>query len=397
MILSQIQNWEQKLLPRETERQQKTTPQMVVGDQRDKEQQPIVASTTAEAKHDSLAKRIEELQREVSKLQMRYDSKVAEIMENNKTVQQQRAIINGLEKETKEQHAMINTITREKQELLNRLSEVAGHKLRENNAAITDLSSAIRPTKIAELYKELYDNQWTDAFEELKDQGYPEITAIQILNNTVYDSFEFTSDLSRQYMEHLEFSTKILPYQKEGSQKAGGQNHQSHTAKTVPVRNLQHPAGNRITVEQKPIPTKVLSEECKDLLRQLRKTSAPAHVEEVQMCFIEGKKRKVPPNNQKAMNAFYKECAKVTWYMNVQTPPLSLTSSPARGTPFLTDLYTPYTQSGNMVDYVVWPACLLHENGPLLRKGVLQPFKSEEGVGVEKEKSKNALDGGQTR
>ena len=40
-----------------------------------------------------------------------------------------------------------------------------GQKLTDNNPNIADLSDRNRPTKLAERYTELYDNQWTDAFE----------------------------------------------------------------------------------------------------------------------------------------------------------------------------------------------------------------------------------------
>lgn len=40
-----------------------------------------------------------------------------------------------------------------------------GDKLTDNNPNIADLSDRNRPTKISERYQELYDNQWTDAFE----------------------------------------------------------------------------------------------------------------------------------------------------------------------------------------------------------------------------------------
>lgn len=42
-----------------------------------------------------------------------------------------------------------------------------GQKLTDNNPNIADLSDKNRPTKLAERYSELYDNQWTDAFEVL--------------------------------------------------------------------------------------------------------------------------------------------------------------------------------------------------------------------------------------
>ncbi|KAK3580457.1 hypothetical protein CHS0354_035499, partial [Potamilus streckersoni] len=37
--------------------------------------------------------------------------------------------------------------------------------------------------------------------------------------------------------------------------------------------------------------------------------------------------------------------------------------------------FVTYTKSGDYVDYVVWPAVYLYENGPLMRKGVAQGFK----------------------
>ena len=54
---------------------------------------------------------------------------------------------------------------------LNRLSKVAGAKLTNENANITDLSDPHRPTKLAERFSELYDNEWTDALEELTKVG----------------------------------------------------------------------------------------------------------------------------------------------------------------------------------------------------------------------------------
>ena len=45
-----------------------------------------------------------------------------------------------------------------------------------------DLSDSNRPTKIAEAFSELYDNSWTNAFEELnKRKKVPEIDTIENL------------------------------------------------------------------------------------------------------------------------------------------------------------------------------------------------------------------------
>jgi hypothetical protein len=37
-----------------------------------------------------------------------------------------------------------------------------------------------------------------------------------------------------------------------------------------------------------------------------------------------------------------------------------------------TSVFKTYTKSGEFVDYIVWPPLYLHENGPLLCKGVAQ-------------------------
>jgi hypothetical protein len=66
-----------------------------------------------------------------------------------------------------------------------RLSKVAGDRLTDNNPAIADLSDPNRPTKIGEMYSEVYDNEWTDAFEALTNAGYDEREAIDTLRLTL--------------------------------------------------------------------------------------------------------------------------------------------------------------------------------------------------------------------
>ena len=57
--------------------------------------------------------------------------------------------------------------------------------------------------------------------------------------------------------------------------------------------------------------------------------------------------------------------------MCVHTPPMKIhTSYP--GDAFDTRLYNQYTLKGPYVDYIVWPALLLYEHGPVICKGVAQ-------------------------
>lgn len=64
-----------------------------------------------------------------------------------------------------------------------RVSALASAKLTDGNANIADLSDENRPTKLAEQFSELYDNEWTDAFERiLKSKSrIPEDEACRIL------------------------------------------------------------------------------------------------------------------------------------------------------------------------------------------------------------------------
>lgn len=69
--------------------------------------------------------------------------------------------------------------------MLHRLSKAVSEKLTAGNPAIADLSDRNRPTKLAEFYTELYDNEWTDALESLSTAGYEDFDAIMTLKETL--------------------------------------------------------------------------------------------------------------------------------------------------------------------------------------------------------------------
>ena len=54
------------------------------------------------------------------------------------------------------------------------------------NPDIADLSDDNRPTKIAERFSQLYDDQWTDAYDALMKEGQRERNVICILLNIVH-------------------------------------------------------------------------------------------------------------------------------------------------------------------------------------------------------------------
>ncbi|XP_062568535.1 uncharacterized protein LOC134230709 [Saccostrea cucullata] len=87
----------------------------------------------------------------------------------------------------------IQSLLKEKENLLTRLSEVAGSKLTSNNPAITDLSDENRPLKLAEKFSQLYDDDWTDSLEEITSTGVDEKTSISLLQRVVMIAFHLCS------------------------------------------------------------------------------------------------------------------------------------------------------------------------------------------------------------
>ncbi|CAG2203738.1 unnamed protein product [Mytilus edulis] len=59
-------------------------------------------------------------------------------------------------------------ITNQTQE--DRLSKVAGMKMKDNNPAIADLSDPNRPEKLSEKFREIYDNAWTNLLDAITEK-----------------------------------------------------------------------------------------------------------------------------------------------------------------------------------------------------------------------------------
>ncbi|WAQ99592.1 hypothetical protein MAR_023965, partial [Mya arenaria] len=90
------------------------------------------------------------------------------------TLQSLEAEITMLRNRIKEEEVKILDLTAERagfihelDDLRTRLSSVISAQVTDSNPNIADLSDQNRPTKLAERYSELYDNQWTECYEGL--------------------------------------------------------------------------------------------------------------------------------------------------------------------------------------------------------------------------------------
>ncbi|XP_052797164.1 uncharacterized protein LOC128229332 isoform X3 [Mya arenaria] len=73
------------------------------------------------------------------------------------------------------------------------------------------------------------------------------------------------------------------------------------------------------------------------------------------------------------LKPFVKACLHLCWKMVVQSPPMRFELVVTKGQHFDANLFKEYTLSGTTIDFVVWPALLLHDGGPLIAKGIAQP------------------------
>ncbi|KAH3737728.1 uncharacterized protein LOC127851702 [Dreissena polymorpha] len=94
-------------------------------------------------------------------------------------------------------------LNEEKQEALRRLSAMMSTKLRDNNPNIADLSDQFRPTKLGEQFSELYDNEWTDAFDVLQNK-FEERHAISVLLDIAMDTYWFCEQELREEWKFTE-------------------------------------------------------------------------------------------------------------------------------------------------------------------------------------------------
>ncbi|KAL3879301.1 hypothetical protein ACJMK2_031602 [Sinanodonta woodiana] len=160
-----------------------------------------------------------------------------------------------LEKSLKE---MGRTLSQEKEtvsDLQNRLSKLAGDLLTHENTNITDLSDPNRPIKLSETYSEIYDNEWTDAFEELTGRGLTDILAIKKLRDMLLCSLRKCRDVTWARYQTLKstMSTvdicEVLPSAKdftESEEKSESSSNESkvtsskETHNTIPINSEAH-------------------------------------------------------------------------------------------------------------------------------------------------------------
>ncbi|XP_053400604.1 uncharacterized protein LOC128557337 [Mercenaria mercenaria] len=318
-------------------------------EQRDQLRQTVKQMNETQDKLDgvitSQKKKIQHLQREVERRDLKIND-IEKLLHSTKTEnrgnQQSEAVIEKEVKIAELKNQLQKTLTTlqdteaELDETKTRLSKAMGDRLTDNNPNITDLSDKNRPTKLAERCAELYDNQWTDAFDILDKYFDTEENVIGALLEILQDTMTFCIKRAHEQMEELGRELKFAD---------------------------QHGNGD-------------VSADVRKLFKDCRKAVAPVAVGNLYTMYESRLKRSTDNSLRTALevSSYTSECLEICWFMTIQDPPVAFAPLLRKGSSFNTDLYKPYTSSGTNIDYVVWPPLLLHESGPILAKGVAQGY-----------------------
>uniref|UniRef100_K1PZJ6 Mitochondria-eating protein C-terminal domain-containing protein n=1 Tax=Magallana gigas TaxID=29159 RepID=K1PZJ6_MAGGI len=183
-------------------------------------------------------------------------------------------------------------------------------------------SDPYSPTDIAEQFSLLNDNEWTDALEDLTEKySMTEEVAITKLLQITEESYKYCKDFSSKRY------TDIVA---------------------------------ELTLSKRAEPNAML-------ISSLQEMGALVY-ESFYRELVSGHEWK------KSVEPFIKECVRISWLMVDRDHPIYIKLSGKRGCEFDVDLYRYYLRRGQKMDYIVWPALFLHENGPLLSRGVAQPM-----------------------
>ncbi|KAK3593601.1 hypothetical protein CHS0354_018699 [Potamilus streckersoni] len=258
------------------------------------------------------------------------DEECEKCREKTKNIWQLEANINSstrnLQHRIDELEALIKKERSEKEDALRRLSSVASAKLRDNNPNIADLSDPNRPTRIVEKLSEIYDNEWTDAFDHLeKCYSKEEKDNVQLLLDVLIKVHQKCNNLSENILDNI--------------------------------------IG--------PLPTDIppdVSKNLKDAIKMITPHRMSALAKDIKSS-LQSRMKIIPRD---PFDIYVDKCIEACLLMSVQDPPMFLSAYPDKDGLFSHTSYRAYTKSGKYELFIVWPVLYLHKNGPMMAKGVAQ-------------------------
>ncbi|XP_062604832.1 uncharacterized protein LOC134266631 [Saccostrea cucullata] len=242
-------------------------------------------------------------------------------------------------------------IAKERDEFKDRFSKLAGAKLTAGNARIQDLSDINRPQKLGEKYSELYDNEWTDALEEIQEnEDLNEKEAVMKL----LDLFKSCVSFCQMRAEEQEMRFMSAVRQAVDLNMGGAVcNGSGEGPEQESDRHILSPSDSKMLKDF----LKAKGGTTLTYLQRVFQTEYPTYAES-------------GPKVQEFLNQSIEVC----WFSAIQDPPLAFDWNFPEGSEMIDKYVKVFTKSGSKIDFVVWPVMKLHVDGDVLCKGVIQPI-----------------------
>ncbi|CAC5390084.1 unnamed protein product [Mytilus coruscus] len=252
---------------------------------------------------------------EVSQERLHRENTEMELKKWHDSALQMQDSVESLQRKISSLQHQLKEAENDKEDLKTRLSQIAGAKLTAGNSNIADLGDKYRPTRIAEIYSETYDSEWTEAMDnafELK-KGWSE----EMIIRNLLIVLQVTKYAEKHFAE-----VKQLKDARKGTA--------PDVAIMLKEKILANPVFKKYCTENKHYD--------KVLISELIKTK------------------------------YAERCVFVSWLMVVQDPEMYIDEQQREGDRLDKDKYKEYTQSGKTISFNVWPALYLCKDGPLLIK-----------------------------
>ncbi|VDI69404.1 Hypothetical predicted protein [Mytilus galloprovincialis] len=244
------------------------------------------------------------------------------------------------------------------EEIKKRLSHVANEKASPiNNISLMSCNGDEGPVQIGEKFRELYNTVWREAFDKVHTVcKRDERKVLLILMEYLTECYLYCRRTARHQMDAL-LSLLVSPTNMRGS---------LH-------KRLQGRAGS---IDH--IPPGL-----KQNIMAFRRTPSDNFIEcifEEFMNVVDYQKsrhlRNIQARDITEVTPFVRKCIGVCWEMVTQEPPMYLLFKLRHNQIIEKDRFDTYSSDGNKVDFLVWPALMRDENGPILEKGVVQAIRS---------------------
>ena len=254
-----------------------------------------------------------------------------------KYIEEKEKQLNYLKMHISELQSELDTKNEEMNDLRNRLSSLSASRL-DGDPNITDLGDPDRPLKLVDRYQQLYDNLWTDAFDELSE-FYKDVEDDSEKEKRV------VSDILTIFKDVLMFCQNVVEDQEKSVV----------STLTCSKEDVDADMGN-IDLSA---------------FRNLRKTNAKRALPYLNQNYA----KQIGHDLSICLKEFTEECLAICWLSLVQDPPMAYEFDYAYGATLDKDIMREFTVAGQLVDFVVWPTLRLNKDGPLMVKSVVQPIK----------------------